>query len=51
MSSLAAAGADVVGEDSLVSVAGRGGDLGGVVSVAGGLGCNYEPSLFAVVRS
>jgi hypothetical protein len=38
MSSFAAAAADVVGEDSLVLVAGRGGDLGGVASVAGGLG-------------
>src|SRR5665213_4225642 len=51
MSSFVAAGADVAGEDSLVLVAGRGGDLGGVVSVAGGLGGNYEPSLFAAVRS
>ena len=34
----AAAGADVAGEDALVLVAGRGGDLGGVVAVARGLG-------------
>jgi hypothetical protein len=33
-----AAGADVAGEDALVLVAGGGGDLGGVVAVAGGLG-------------
>jgi hypothetical protein len=31
----AAAGADAAGEDALVLVAGGGGDLGGVVSVAG----------------
>ena len=51
MSSFTAAGVDVAGEDSLILVAGRGGDLGGVVSAAGGLGCNYEPSLFAAVWS
>jgi hypothetical protein len=34
----AAAGADVAGEDALVLVAGGGGDLGGVMAVAGRLG-------------
>ena len=34
---LAAAGADVAGEDALVLVAGGGGDLGGVMAIAGRL--------------
>jgi hypothetical protein len=46
MSSFAAAGADVVGDDLLVLEAGRGGDLGGVVSVAGGLGLQLRALAF-----